>query len=277
MKHTKFLLGSVILLALLTRANVILALQYESEPNNDRAAADSIALEEPLMGQLSSLTDEDWFLVNISSASVLNVNFYVENLTNQYAQIWSVNLEDSEGNVLAAAQYGGQGTNEPVNLLTSLGPGIYYVKIAVKLSLWGGSNYSLFAKCKADKAEPTFSWKNLPGTLSQVTSGDFNGDGMADLAGVTSAGQIYYTLDFSNWYNIPGTLAQITSGDFNGDGKDDLAGVTSLGQIYYTTDLQNWKNVWGTLSQITSGDFDGDGKDEIAGVTSYGQIYYHLD
>jgi hypothetical protein len=277
MKHTKFLLGHSILLALVLQANVILALQYESEPNNDRAAANSIALAESLTGQLSSMTDEDWFLVNVSSASVLNVKFYVQNLTKQYTQIWSVNLEDGEGNVLAAAQYGGQGINESVDLSTSLSPGIYYVKIAVKFSLWSGSNYTLYAQCKTDQPEPTFSWKYLPGTLNQVTSGDFNADGKADLAGLTSAGQIYFTLDFSTWHHLPGTLAQITSGDFNGDGKGDLAGVTSTGQIYYTTDLQNWKYISGTLSQITSGDFDGDGRDEIAGVTSDGQIYYHLD
>jgi len=107
---------------------------------------------------------------------------------------------------------------------------------------------------------------------------DFDRDGQSDLAGITSANQIYYTADLQNWVNIPGVLAQRVAGDFNGDGYADLAGLTSAGQIYYTTDLQNWTNIPGVLAELLPvGDFDGDGQSDLAGITSGGQIYYTTD
>jgi hypothetical protein len=84
-------------------------------------------------------------------------------------------------------------------------------------------------------------WQTCPGTLSRLTCGDFDGDGVDGLAGVTSDGSIYSTNDLFNWYQIPGKLSQIIAADVNGDGKDDLAGLTSGGQIYYTTDLAIWQ------------------------------------
>lgn len=121
------------------------------------------------------------------------------------------------------------------------------------------------------------SWLEVPGILHQVACGDFNGDGKTDIAGVTSTGQIFYSVDCSTWQSVSGRLSQITAGDFDGDGRDDLAGLTNDGQIFFTTDLQNWQNVPGAFNQLASGDLDGDGRDEIVGVTSSGQIYYNLD
>ncbi|MER2584227.1 MAG: M4 family metallopeptidase, partial [Candidatus Competibacter sp.] len=119
-------------------------------------------------------------------------------------------------------------------------------------------------------------WHNIPGALSRLVAGDFDGDGKADdLAGVNSAGGIYYTTDLSTWHNIPGALSRLVAGDFDGDGKaDDLAGVNSAGGIYYTTDLSTWHNIPGALSRLVAGDFNGDGKADLAGVNSAGGIYY---
>jgi hypothetical protein len=78
------------------------------------------------------------------------------------------------------------------------------------------------------------------GTLSQLVAADLNGDGRDDLAGINSAGQIYYTTDLTSWYWIPGTLSQLVAADLNGDGRGDLAGINSAAQIYYTTDLTSW-------------------------------------
>jgi len=46
------------------------------------------------------------------------------------------------------------------------------------------------------------------------------------LAGLNSAGQIYYTTNLSTWTNVPGTLEQLVAGDFDGDRQADLAGVS---------------------------------------------------
>jgi len=94
------------------------------------------------------------------------------------------------------------------------------------------------------------------------------------LAGLTSAGRIYYTLDRATWVNIPGQLSQLQVGDLNGDGQADLVGLTSAGKIYYTLNRSTWVNIPGTLAQLVVGDLDGNGYADLAGLTSAGNIYY---
>ena len=80
---------------------------------------------------------------------------------------------------------------------------------------------------------------------------DMNGDGTADLAGLSSAGQIFYTTNRSTWANIPGWLDQIRIKDINGDGRADIIGL-SVGSIYYTTNLSIWTNIPGQLIVLDS-------------------------
>jgi len=110
-----------------------------------------------------------------------------------------------------------------------------------------------------------------------LTTGDLNGDGLDDLIGTTSTGDIWYTLDFSTWQQIPGNLCQVAAGDFDGDGKADVIGLSSNGGIYFTLDLSNWQTIPGVLKQITTGDFNGDGSADVAGVSPDGSIFYALD
>ena len=86
--------------------------------------------------------------------------------------------------------------------------------------------------------------------LAQLVVGDFNGDGRADLAGLTAAGGIYYSTNLATWNYIPGQLNKLIAGNFNGDAYADLAGLTSTGKIFYTTSLSTWINVPGTLSAL---------------------------
>ncbi|MEI2741592.1 MAG: right-handed parallel beta-helix repeat-containing protein [Candidatus Competibacter sp.] len=106
------------------------------------------------------------------------------------------------------------------------------------------------------------------------TLGAFESKNNVILAGLTSAGGIYYSNNLTSWINIPGVLAQLVTGDFNGDGKTDLAGLTSAGNIYYTTNLTSWTYLPGILNKLVTGDFNGDGKTDLAGLTSVGGIYY---
>jgi len=85
-------------------------------------------------------------------------------------------------------------------------------------------------------------WTTISGAaLFNLVGGDFNVDGRDDLAGVNSAGRIYYSLDLASWVNIPETLTQLAVGDLNNDGRDNLVGTTSTGSIFYTLDLANWQ------------------------------------
>jgi hypothetical protein len=103
---------------------------------------------------------------------------------------------------------------------------------------------------------------------------DLNGDGIDDLAGVNSAGAVYYTTNRSAWSPIPGVLTQLVAGDLNGDGRANLVGLNSAGHIYYTTNLTTWTRIPGVLTQLVVGDFNGNGRADVAGLNSAGHIYY---
>ncbi len=93
-------------------------------------------------------------------------------------------------------------------------------------------------------------WINVPGQLSQLRAADLDGDGSADLAGLTATGQIFYSSNLLTWTHIPGTLSQLLAGDLDGDGQADLAGLTSTGQVFYSTNLATWNHIPGTLAQL---------------------------
>ncbi len=103
---------------------------------------------------------------------------------------------------------------------------------------------------------------------------DFDGDGLSDLAGITSAGSIFYTADLQTWANVPGALSQLVVGDFDGDGLSDLAGLALNGSIWATTDLLTWVNIPGQLKKLVVGDFNNDGRSDLAGLTANGLIYF---
>jgi hypothetical protein len=50
-------------------------------------------------------------------------------------------------------------------------------------------------------------WSQLPGTLANLISGNFDGTGGDDLAGLNDSGSRFYTKNLSTWAQIPGKLA----------------------------------------------------------------------
>ena len=113
-----------------------------------------------------------------------------------------------------------------------------------------------------------------------VSYGDFNGDGLDDVAGwdpATGDWQVGLSdgdrFNFSTWerWSTGGNWRQIQVGDFNGDGLDDLAGRTGGGSWYIAeSDGQSFDtNRWGAWSRtrtwddVSVGDFNGDGKDDL--------------
>ncbi len=142
-----------------------------------------------------------------------------------------------------------------------------------------------------------FSWSK-----SQLTSGDFDGDGKDDIAvfydsGSSDTGQVSSIYTFTSTgsgfsapkqtWTTPGgftwSKSKVTSGDYNGDGKDDIAvlydgGSSETGQVssLYTfnsngTGFANPRKTWTSTGgftwsagQVTSGDYNKDGKDDVA-------------
>ncbi len=83
--------------------------------------------------------------------------------------------------------------------------------------------------------------------LTSVVSGDFNGDGRQDLAGVSPSGEVYYSTSLGAWVKIPGVVQSIVAGDFDGDGDDDIAGINPAGaisKVFYTTNLDADVPTW---------------------------------
>ncbi|MFB8106116.1 FG-GAP-like repeat-containing protein [Streptomyces sp. NPDC056007] len=160
------------------------------------------------------------------------------------------------------------------------------------------SNGTGFAAPKKVWSTPGgFTWSK-----SQLTSGDFDGDGKDDIAvfydsGSSDTGQVSSIYTFTSTgsgfsapkqtWTTPGgftwSKSKVTSGDYNGDGKDDIAvfydgGSSDTGQVssLYTftstgTGFANPRKTWTSTGsftwsagQVTSGDYNKDGKDDVA-------------
>jgi uncharacterized repeat protein (TIGR01451 family) len=121
-------------------------------------------------------------------------------------------------------------------------------------------------------------------TWVDVLSGDFNGDGVTDIAGrVLETGQWWVALSdgsggFTNslWdtWSTGVTWVDVKVGDFNGDGKMDIVGrARESGQwwIAQSTGSSFVNHLWGSWStaatwvDIQVADFNNDGKADITG------------
>jgi hypothetical protein len=121
-----------------------------------------------------------------------------------------------------------------------------------------------------------------------VITGDFNGDGRADIAGrnfagqwlvgtstgsLAAAGSYSFTNQLWTTWNPTAGWQDVQVGDFNGDGKADIAGRTASGDWWVA--LSNGSSFtneyWGhwnpnvTWADVKVGDFDGDKIDDIVG------------
>ncbi|MFL5245092.1 MAG: FG-GAP-like repeat-containing protein [Gemmataceae bacterium] len=153
---------------------------------------------------------------------------------------------------------------------------------------------------------PWAGWSS-PASWRQLFTGDFNGDGKTDVAGLSMAGDWFVGLSdgagsFTTgapWANFgsgnSGVWTKLFVNDFNGDGKDDVAALGFNGQWFVglsqhatgsSTDQStfsvgpSWAD-FGTGSssvwkQTFVGDFNGDGKADIAGFGFNGNWFVGL-
>lgn len=124
-----------------------------------------------------------------------------------------------------------------------------------------------------------------------VLQGDFNGDGLMDVAGRTEVGQWWASINqgdgtaavpqlMTYWKPSLGVV-EYFSGDLNGDGRSDVfgrnadnvwwAGIAKEDSIGFTnTRIGAWsRNL--SFTSVQTGDFDADGRTDIAGLSTTGQ------
>ncbi len=129
-----------------------------------------------------------------------------------------------------------------------------------------------------------------PGDSHRFVAGDFDGDGLTDVAQVVvaavgtettavnvarSTGSTFDVSEWGQWTTTP--FVKVLAGDFDGDGNDDLmrfdvsppgeadpSGLwvgRSTGGAFVTSQFATW--ITTTEMKVLSGDFNGDGKDDV--------------
>ncbi|MGZ4987464.1 MAG: GH25 family lysozyme [Limisphaerales bacterium] len=166
--------------------------------------------------------------------------------------------------------------------------------------LWNSTGSSFIFDVSANRTG-----YDLANVGENVVSGDFNGDGLTDIAtayqysdgsmrihvflngDITSAGT-WFTSGAFTMANVAGRMV---AGDFNGDGKDDIAMMYDTGgghmNIYrffstgssFNAETDTYPNGY-TLSNVgdnvAAADVNGDGKDDIIAAYQYPDGTMHL-
>ncbi|WP_327257119.1 FG-GAP-like repeat-containing protein [Streptomyces sp. NBC_01244] len=166
-------------------------------------------------------------------------------------------------------------------------------------AVWGDGSLYIYPGDKAKGLAGT-SIAQLGGTTwgsKQLTAGDFNGDGIADLMSVWTDGTLHlYKGDGKGKITDGVTVAeggntwapvkQFTSGDFTGDGIADVMAVWNDGtlhlykgkgdgQLESEAKVNTGGSTWGTVKLLPGGDFNGDGIADLMAVWNDGTLHYY--
>lgn len=173
-------------------------------------------------------------------------------------------------------------------------------RIADLISVWNDGTMHLY-KGKSDGTiepqKPVTMGGNTWGTLKQITAGDFDGDGIDDLATIwadgtmhlyrsNGAGDLYAGTTVTLGGNTWGTIRLLPGGDFDGDGIADLMAVWNDGTMHYYKGKGNGQildgapvvmggNTWKTVPHMTAGDHDGDGIADIMVIWADGSLHLY--
>ena len=139
-------------------------------------------------------------------------------------------------------------------------------------------------------------WANLgPFGWTDVVTGDFNGDQIADVAGLagdqtwwlwTGTSDVAGSAQFWGHWKMRDTWMDVNTGDFNDDGRDDLIGRTEDGRLWVGTATDTrfhtwtWDDGWVNRADwrnVSIVDIDDDGLPDQVGQASDNSWYYALN
>ncbi|MFF4182399.1 FG-GAP-like repeat-containing protein [Streptomyces sp. NPDC001691] len=133
------------------------------------------------------------------------------------------------------------------------------------------------------------------GTVKQLTTGDFNGDGKTDLVAIWGDGSLHlYTNNGTGGLNSAvsmwpgnswGGMKLLAAGDYNGDTFADILAEWADGTLHLyfgdgrggLTDAPQMigGNTWSSVQHLIAGDFSGDGKTDVAAVWGDGSLHLY--
>ncbi|WP_329584379.1 VCBS repeat-containing protein [Kitasatospora sp. NBC_01250] len=144
---------------------------------------------------------------------------------------------------------------------------------------------------------PMLGTTGLWANFKAIATGDFNGDGKTDVAGIDANNNLMlYTGDGQGhlgggtpmlgtnglWANFKA----ITAGDFTGSGHTDIAGIDAYnnlmlyrgdgqGHLAAGTPMLGTNGLWANFKAITAGDFTGTGHLGIAGIDANNNLKFY--
>ncbi len=210
-----------------------------------------------LSGHISKLDDVDWFRFTASTTGTVTVsaNINMELAAQWQADGFTINVS-KDGNSFTFNAVAGQ--TYRFGLSTADGLGHYTINVGQGTAA-------------------------VPGNLTDVQFGDFDGDGQTDIVGRATNGVWWVAINDGNggytnqqWtrWSTSATWVDVMVGDFNGDGRDDIVGrVAENGDWWIAKSTgasfvnQKWTR-WSASVAWTDcmvGDFNGDGRDDIVG------------
>ncbi|MDP3651270.1 MAG: DUF4347 domain-containing protein [Rhodoferax sp.] len=98
---------------------------YESIGNDTPATADVMALGKPIIGQMSSALDVDYFAITLGAAGTLSLNFGGQGYP--YSSVFKIALENSSGLTMASFSSRSESMSMTVGLSQ---PGTYYARVS---------------------------------------------------------------------------------------------------------------------------------------------------
>jgi hypothetical protein len=126
---------------------------------------------------------------------------------------------------------------------------------------------------------------------ASLAVGDFNGDGLPDIAAAYSgepavtvalnSGGGYFHSAQTYGFDIPTAATSVAVGDFNGDGKSDLVVTTTAGTVNVLLNNGDGSGTFGATpayalggaaTSVAVGDFNGDGKSDLVVTTTAGTV-----